>query len=147
MSLVIALFTAAYAVSVFATGIVPVTIIIRKLMGPTAMPMIWRSLTLQLTERTAVAAVACWVGLAVSGRIRGRLIGTGLLTLGTVMSGALTGAADVVLHRVLLTQLVRASHSSPIFGNALSLAFTAVVAILVTVLLITRSTKLLKSEN
>ncbi len=147
VSLVIALFALAYAVLVLAVGVVPLNMMLRKLLDPSGMPRIWRTSMIRLGERTAVAAVACWLGLAVSGRIRGRLTGPGMLALGAAMSGALAGAVDVGLQRLWVTHLIRAAQASPMRGSALSSGITAVVAFVVTLLLITRSTKVLTTES
>lgn len=147
VSLVIALFALAYAVLVLAMGIVPLNNLLSKLMAPRAMPTIWRNSMIQLAERTVAAAAACWLALAVSGRIRGRLTGSGMLALGAAMSGALAGAVDVGLHRLWVGQMVVAAHRSPILGNAMSLSITAGVALLLTLLFITRSTSVLATES
>jgi hypothetical protein len=143
VSVVVALFAIAYAVLVLAIGIIPLNRLLHRLLSDSMMPGIWRNSMLRLAERTAVAAVACWAGLAMSGRVRGRLTGPGMLALGAAMSGALAGAVDVGLQHFWVAHLVRAAQSSPLLGHALSSAITASVAVLVTLLLITRSTKVL----
>jgi hypothetical protein len=136
---VIALFTIAYAALVLALGIIPVNLLLRRLMGAAGMPALWRSSAVQLAERTACAMLICWITLIITGRARGRLTGSGMLVLGAAMSGALAGAVDVGLHRLWVTRLVNAAHSSPLLGVAVSLAITAVVVLVVTLLLIVRS--------
>lgn len=147
VSVVIALFALAYAVVTLAVGYIPLNMLLRKVMGSSAMPHIWRNSAMQLAERTAVAAVACWLGLAISGRGRGRLTGTGMLAVGAAMSGALAGALDVGAHKLWVAYLVQAAHSAAWRGHALSDAMAAVISLLVTLLLITRSTKALATEK
>ena len=107
MSLVILLFAVAYAVIVLAIGVIPLNMLFRKLLGAAIMPSIWRNSLLRLLERTAVAALACSLALAISGRLRGRLTGKGMLALGAAMSGALAGAVDVGLQRLGVSYLVK----------------------------------------
>jgi hypothetical protein len=147
VSLVIVLFTLAYAVVVFAVGVVPLNILIGKLISPNGMQRVWWNSLLRLVERTAIAAAACWLGLALTGRIRGRLTGPGMLALGATMSGALAGAVDVGLQRHWVAYLIKAAQASPARGTALSSAITAAVSLLVTLLLITRSTRALLEER
>ena len=75
VSLVIAFFTLAYAVVVLAVGVIPLNMLIGKLVSPSGMPRLWRSSMLRLAERTSIAAAFCWLGLAVTWRILGRLPG------------------------------------------------------------------------
>jgi hypothetical protein len=147
VSLVILLFSVAYAVIVFAIGVLPLNMLFRKLLGAGIMPAIWRNAMIRLAERTAVAAIACWVALMISGRLRGRLTGKGMLALGCVMSGALAGALDVGLQKLWTSYLVKAAQAGLAWGVVLSCAITAAVAIVVTLLFITRSTKLVPAEN
>lgn len=147
VSLVILLFAVAYAVIVFAIGVVPLNMLFRKLLGAGIMPAIWRNAMIRLAERTVVAAIACWVALAVSRRIRGRLTGKGMLAVGAAMSGALAGAVDVGLQKLWTSYLVKAAQSGLLWGVALSCAITAAVALVVTLLFITRSTRLLPQES
>jgi hypothetical protein len=149
VSVVIALFAIAYAVLVLAMGTIPLNMLLSKLVAPREMSVIWRNSIIQLAERTVAATAACWLGLAVSGRIRmgARLTGTGMLALGALMSGALAGAVDVGLHRLLVKQMVVAARSSPLLGNVVSLGITAAVALLLTLLLITRSTRVLTAAS
>jgi len=147
VSTIVILFAIAYAVLVFAFEIVPLNAMLKHYLSAASMPRLWRHSMLQLGERTLVAAVSCWIGLAVSGRVRSRLTGTGMLSVGALMSGALAGAIDVGLHHFAVTQLVRAARAAPASGVSLSLAMTAVTAFLVTLLLITRSTRVLDSSG
>ena len=147
VSLVIAFFTLAYAVVVLAVGVIPLNMLIGKLVSPSGMPRLWRSSMLRLAERTAIAAAFCWLGLAVTGRIRGRLTGRGMLAVGAAMSGALAGAVDVALQRHWVSYLIKAAQASPLRGTALSSAITAAVSLLVTLLLIVRSTRVLTAER
>jgi hypothetical protein len=146
-SIVILLFAIAYAVIVLAIGVIPLNIFLRKVLGASIMPSIWRNSMVRLVERTAVAGIACWVALALSGRVRGLLTGKGMLALGAVMSGALAGAVDVGLQKLWTPHLVKAAHAGLIWGAALSCAITGAVAIAVTLLFITRSTKLVPREG
>ncbi|HEY8312103.1 MAG TPA: hypothetical protein VIG47_16175 [Gemmatimonadaceae bacterium] len=139
--LVVALFAVAYAALLFGIGIIPLNRFVTKLAGPSMMPGIWRNSMIQAAERTAAAAFACWIALAVSKRGRGRLTGTGMIALGVVMSGALAGAVDVGLHRLWVHQMVRAAHASPLAGSAFSLGITASVSVVITLFFITRSTR------
>ncbi|MEO8944931.1 MAG: hypothetical protein ABI338_00420 [Gemmatimonadaceae bacterium] len=138
---IVILFAASYAVLVLAFGIVPLNLMLRRYVSAAAMPTIWLRSMIPLAERTAAAAAACWGGLAITGRGRARLTGSGMLELGAVMSGALAGALDVGLHRVGVTQLARAARAASVWGTTLSLCMTILVALAVTLLLITRSTK------
>lgn len=147
VSLVILLFAVAYAVIVLAIGVIPLNMLFRKLLGAAIMPSIWRNSLLRLVERTAVAALACSLALAISGRLRGRLTGKGMLALGAAMSGALAGAVDVGLQRLGVSYLVKAAQSGAAWGVVASCLVTAAVAITVTLLLITRSTQPLPREN
>jgi hypothetical protein len=139
--LVIALFVLAYALLVLALGTIPLNMLLRKVMGPSAMPAVWRNSVVQLLERTAVAAIACWIVMAASGRARGWLTGRGMVLVGAAMSGALAGALDVGLHRLWITQLIKAAQASHLRGYAFSWGVTAAVVVVVTLLLITRSTR------
>ena len=141
VSTIVILFAAAYAVLVFAFGIVPLNLILRRYVSAAAMPTVWLRSMIPLAERTAAAAAACWAGLAITGRGRARLTGSGMLALGALMSGALAGALDVGLHRVGVTHLIHAARTSAVWGTTLSLCMTIVVALAVTLLLITRSTR------
>lgn len=147
VSLVILLFAIAYAVIVFAIGVVPLNMFLHKMFGASMMPRLWQNAMIRLAERTAVAAVACWLALAISGRIRGHLTGKGMLAVGAAMSCALAGAVDVGLQKLWTTDLVKAAHAGLMWGVALSCAITAVVAIVVTLLFITRSTKLVATAS
>jgi hypothetical protein len=147
VSLVILLFTLAYAVIVLAIGVIPLNMFLHKVLGASIMPSIWRNAMIRLAERTVVAGIACWLALAISGRIRGRLTGKGMLVVGAVMSGALAGAVDVGLQKVWTPQLVKAAGSGHLWGAALSCAITGAVAMMVTLLFITRSTKLVTLAN
>ena len=147
VSTVVILFALAYAVLVLAFEILPLNMMLRRYLSAAAMPKLWLQSMLQLSERTLVAAVACWIGLAISGRARARLTGTGMLSLGALMSGALTGALDVGLHHFGVKQLVRAAHAAPIWGGMLSFGMTAIVAFVVTLLFIARSTRVLATDS
>jgi hypothetical protein len=147
VSLVILLFAIAYAVVVFAIGVVPLNMFLRKMLGANIMPKIWQNAMIRLVERTAVAGIACWLALAISRRIRGRLTGKGMLAVGAAMSGALAGAVDVGLQKLWTPHLVKAAQAGLMWGAALSCAITAAVAIVVTLLFITRSTKLVPREG
>lgn len=147
VSLVILLFTIAYAVSVFAIGVVPLNMLFRKLLGAGLMPAIWRNSLIRLLERTVVAGIACWLALALSRRLRGRLTGKGMLAVGSVMSGALAGALDVGLQKLWTHYLVKAAQAGLIWGVVLSCAITGAIAIVVTLLFITRSTRLVPSAG
>jgi hypothetical protein len=147
VSTVVILFAAAYAVLVLVFGILPLNMMLRRFLTAASMPKLWRESMVQLAERTLVAAVTCWIGLAISGRGRARLTGSGMLAVGALMSGALAGALDVGLHHFGVTQLVRAAHTAPIWGGALSLGMTAIVTLVVTLLLITRSTRVLTTDS
>lgn len=147
VSLVIALFALAYALVTLAIGFIPINMLLRKVMGSSIMPSIWRSSAVQLAERTAVAALACWIGLAISGRTRGRLTGRGMLAVGAAMSGALAGALDVGAHKLWVSHLIQAAHTAPWRGHVLSDAMTVVISALVTLLFITRSTNVLSAER
>ena len=135
------------AVLVLAFEILPLNMMLRRYLSAAAMPKLWLQSMLQLSERTLVAAVACWIGLAISGRARARLTGTGMLSLGALMSGALTGALDVGLHHFRVKHLVRAAHAAPIWGGMLSFGMTAIVAFVVTLLFIARSTRVLATDS
>lgn len=147
-SVVIALFAIAYAVLVLAMSTIPLNMLLSKFIAPKEMPVIWRNSIVQLAERTVAATAACWLGLVISGRIRrgARLTGTGMLAVGALMSGALAGAVDVGLHRLWVRQMVIAAHSSPLLGNVVSLGITAGISLVLTLVLITRSTKVLIKE-
>jgi hypothetical protein len=145
--IVIALFALAYAVTTLAIGIAPLNMLLRKVMGAGVMPAIWKNSMFQLAERTAIATLACWIGLAVSGRVRGRLTGKGMISLGAAMSGALAGALDVGAHKLWVTRLFQAAHSAAWRGHMLSAAMTVAVSLLVTLLLITRSTKVALTQS
>jgi hypothetical protein len=147
VSIVIALFALAYALVTLAIGVIPLNMLLRKLMGSALMPAIWRNSALQLAERTALATLACWLALAISGRIRGRLTGRGMIAVGAAMSGALAGAIDVGAHKLWVSQLIQAAHTAPWRGQVLSAAMTVAVSLLVTLLLITRSTKVLSTDS
>lgn len=147
VSVVIALFALAYAVATLAIGIVPLNMLLRKLMGSAIMPEIWRNSAVQLAERTALATLACWCGLALSERIRGRLAGKGMIALGAAMSGALAGAVDVGAHKLWVSQLVQQAQAARWRGHALSAVMTVVVSLLVTLLLITRSTTVVTTDR
>lgn len=147
VSVVIALFALAYAVVTLAIGIIPLNMLLRKVMGAGIMPEIWRNSALQLVERTALATLACWCALALSGRIRGRLTGKGMIALGAAMSGALAGAVDVGAHKLWVSQLIQQAHAAPWRGHVLSGVITVAVSALVTLLLITRSTKVVATES
>lgn len=147
VSVVILLFTFAYAAAVLAIGVVPLNMLFRKLLGAGIMPGIWRNSLLRLGERTIVAGFACWLGLAISGRIRGRLTGRGMLAVGAAMSGALAGAVDVGMQKLLVSYLVKAARAGLAWGVVFSCVVTAVVAIAITLLFITRSTKPLQLED
>jgi hypothetical protein len=140
VSLVIALFAVAYAVLVLAMGVIPLNRLLDRFLSDSVMQRIWRDSILRLAERTMVATLACWVGLALSGRSRGRLTGPGMLALGAAMSGALAGALDVGVQHFWVRHLVAAAQRAPLLGQAMSAAITAAIALLVTLLLITRST-------
>jgi hypothetical protein len=146
VSLAVVLFALAYAALLFGIGIVPINRFVARLVGPAMMPGIWRSSMIQAIERTAAAAFACWVGLAVSKRGRGRLTGAGMIALGVLMSGALAGALDVGLHRLWVRQMARAAYASPLAGSAFSLGLTAAVSLVITLLFITRSTRVASAE-
>lgn len=143
----IALFAIAYAIVTFGMGVLPLNMLLRKLMGASPMPAIWRNSMLQLAEQTAFAAVSCWIALAVSGRIRGRLTGRGMVALGAAMSGALAGALDVGAHKLWVTRLIQAAHAAPWRGHALSAAMTVGISLIVTLALITRSTTVVAEER
>ena len=145
--MVIALFALAYAVVTLAIGVIPINMLLRKVLGASIMPGIWLKSALQLAERTAIAALACWAALAVSGRTRGKLTGKGMLALGAAMTGALAGALDVGARKLWVSHLIQAAHAAPWRGRALSDAITIVISLLVTLLLITRSTKVLSAER
>lgn len=147
VSVVIGLFALAYAVITLAIGFFPINHLLRKVMGSGIMPGIWRNSMVQLTERTAVATLACWIGLAISGRVRGRLTGSGMLALGAAMSGALAAAVDVGVHKFWVRHLIRAAQSGPWLAFAVSAAMTLVISVLVTLLLITRSTKIVTANG
>src|SRR6185437_13547894 len=119
-SIVILLFAIAYAVIVLAIGVIPLNNFLRKVLGAS----ILRNSMVRLVERTAVAGIACWVALALSGRVRGLLTGKGMLALGAVMSGALAGAVDVGLQKLWTPHLVKAAHAGLIWGAGLSCAIT-----------------------
>jgi len=147
VSRVILLFAIAYAVIVFAIGVVPLNMLFRKLLGASIMPAIWRTAMIRLVQRTAVAAIACWLALVISGRVRGRLTGKGMLAIGAAMSGALAGALDVGLQKLWTSYLVKAAQAGLGWGVVLSCTITAVVAIVVTLLFITRSTRLVPANS
>ncbi|HEY5088237.1 MAG TPA: hypothetical protein VII66_12835 [Gemmatimonadaceae bacterium] len=147
VSLVIALFAFAFAALTLALGVVPINMLLRKVLSASTMSGIWRNSMIQLADRTIAATIACWVGLAISGRIRGRLTGSGMLALGALMSGALAGAVDVGLHRLWVRRLIDAAHASPLRGVALSCAMSAGAALVVTLLFITRSTRVVTTET
>jgi hypothetical protein len=140
VSLVIALFAVAYAVLVLAMGVVPLNRLLDRFLSDSVMQHLWRESMLRLAERTVVATIACWIGLALSGRSRGRLTGPGMIALGAAMSGALAGALDVGVQHFWVRHLVAASARAPLLGQAMSAAITATIALLVTLLLITRNT-------
>jgi hypothetical protein len=135
------LFALAYAVLTLAFGFVPTNMLLRKMMGASIMPEIWRNSVVSLAERTAAATIACWIGLALFGRARGRLTGKGMLALGAAMSGALAGAVDVGLHKLWVDHIIHAAHTAPWRGVSLSLAITAGTSLVITLALITRSLK------
>ncbi len=144
---VVILFAIAYAVLVLLFGVVPLNMMLRRYISAASIFRLWRVSMLQLAERTLVAALACLIGLAITGRMRARLTGSGMLALGALMSGALAGALDVELHHFGVTQLVRAARVAPVWGVVSSLAMTAVAALAVTLLLITRNTKVLTTDS
>jgi hypothetical protein len=146
VSTVVILFAVAYAVLVFAFSIVPLNMMLRHYMSAAAMPRVWLASMIPLAERTAAATVACWVALAITGRGRARLTGSGMLALGALMSGALAGALDVGLHRLGVGHLVKAARMAALWGTTLSLGMTVVIALVVTLLLITRSTRVIAAD-
>lgn len=147
VSVVIALFALAYAVVTLAIGIIPLNMLLRKVMGAAIMSEVWRNSAVQLVERTVLATLACWCALALSGRVRGRLTGNGMIALGAAMSGALAGALDVGAHKLWVSQLIQQAHTASWRGHVLSAVMTIVVSLLVTLLLITRSTKVVATER
>lgn len=141
VSVVIALFALAYAVVTLAMGIVPTNVLLRKVLGAAIMPTVWRNSLLQLLERTAIATATCWCTLAISKRASGRLTGKGMIAVGAAMSGALAGAVDVGVHKLWVANLIQQAHTAPWRGHLLSGVMTVAVSLLVTVLLIVRSTR------
>ncbi|MDQ2890773.1 MAG: hypothetical protein M3R65_09550 [Gemmatimonadota bacterium] len=127
---VIGLFAAAFAVIVFAIGMVPVNMMLAKMVNPSAVAVMWRNSMNQLVVRAAVAALGCWLALAISRRSRGRLSGKGMLALGVGTSGAFAGAADVALHKLWVRQMIQAYHHSHLAGNAVSLGITLAAAMI-----------------
>lgn len=146
VSATVAFFALAYAVISFAVGFVPINLMLRRMMGSGIMSYIWFNSALQLAERTAVAALACWLALKTSGRGRGRLTGRGMLAVGAAMSGALAGALDVGAHKLLVSQLIQAARTARWRGHLLSDIMTIVISVAITLLFITRSTTVLKPE-
>ncbi|MEO7102014.1 MAG: hypothetical protein ABI311_01645 [Gemmatimonadaceae bacterium] len=146
VSATVGIFALAYAVVAFAIGFIPINLMLRRMMGSAIMLSIWVNSAVQLAERTAVAALACWLALLVSGRGRGRLTGRGMLAVGAAMSGALAGALDAGAHKLLVSHLIRAARIAQWRGHLLSDTMTFVVSVAITLLFITRSTSVLKVE-
>jgi hypothetical protein len=139
VSLVVGLFALAYLVLTLAVGTIPMNLFLRKTFGTAVMPRIWQTSLLQVLERTVIATAACWITMAVTGRARGRLTGSGMLALGSIMSGALAGAIDVGVHKHWVSYLTSAARRAPWQGHLLSDAMTVIVAVVITLLFIVRS--------
>src|SRR3569833_2752519 len=104
----IAIFAVAYAVVDFALGVHPVNLMLRHFMGDT-MPRVWLVSLIRLVIGTSVSAIGCGVTLRVTGRTGGRLTSTrarGIMSIGAITAGAITGALDVGVHRLLVWRLI-----------------------------------------
>ena len=142
----VALFALVYAVAVLCIGIAPVNLMLRTFRG-VIMGQIWLTSLTRLALQAVVAALACWVVLALAGRTRARLTGRGSLVLGAVASGALAGALDVVAHRLLVLGLGAAARPAPAAAESASLALTALSAGIIALLFLVRGTRVVSGEQ
>jgi hypothetical protein len=138
----VALFALAFAVVDLALGVVPVNLMLRRFMGA-AMPQVWLVSAIRLAIRAVISATACAVTLRVTGRAGGRLASTmpkGIMSIGAITSGALAGALDVGVHRMLvwpMIHLAQRSRAASELGSALLTA--AGVALVASILLVRRT--------
>lgn len=142
----IGLFTLSFAVLVLAMGIAPVNLMLARMVAPSMVTVMWRNSMNQLAVRALVAALACLAALAITGRARGPLTGSGMLAVGAITSGALAGAIDIGVHKLWVRQMIQAYHASKLYGTAFSLGMTAAVAFLLTLLLVTRRMRIATAQ-
>lgn len=138
----IAIFAVAYAVVDFALAVLPVNLMLRHFMGAT-MPRVWMVSVIRLVLGTIMSAVGCGIALRLSGRTGGRLTSTsarGIMSIGAITAGAIAGALDVGVHRLLVWRLIHlAQRTQPGAEIAAALLTIAAAAIITAILIVPRT--------
>ena len=138
----VALFAIAFAVVDLALGVIPVNLMLRRFMA-TTMPQVWLVSMIRLGIRALLSAIACAGTLRIAGRAGGPLASTtpkGIMSIGAITSGALAGALDVGMHRLLVWQMIHLAQRSRIASELGSALLTvASVAVVASILLVRRT--------
>lgn len=144
----VAIFAVAYAVVDFALGVLPINLMLRHFMGAT-MPRVWLVSLIRLVLGSIVSAIGCGVTLRVTGRTGGRLTSTrarGIMSIGAITAGAITGALDVALHRLLVWRLIHLAQRTQPGAEIAAALLTIAVAGIVTAILIVPRTRVVRPD-
>lgn len=135
----VAIFAIAYAVVDLVLGVVPVNLMLRHFMSA-VMPRVWLVSVVRLALRTLECAVGCAATLHLTRRAGGPLTSTarrGIMSIGAITSGAIAGALEVGVHRLLVWPLIhlaqRSTAASELASALLTLAAVAIVAVILLV--------------
>ena len=144
----IAIFAVAYAVVDFALGVLPVNLMLRQFMGDT-MPRVWLVSIARLVFGMIMGAAGCGVALRVSGRTGGRLTSTtarGIMSIGAITAGAIAGALDVGVHRLLVWRLIHLAQRTQLGAELAAALLTIAGAAIVTAILIVPRTRVVRLD-
>lgn len=144
----VAIFAIAYAVVDLVLGIIPVNLMLRHFMAG-VMTRVWLISISRLALRTLVSAIACGVTLRISKRTGGLLVSStarGVMSIGAITAGAIAGALDVGVHRLLVWQLIHFAQKSMIASEMCSALITFVAAGAITAILIVPRTRVLRGS-
>lgn len=142
-------FAFAFAMVDLAIGVVPVNLMLRHFMAG-QMPSVWLVSVMRLVFRMLVSAAACAVTLRAAGRVGGPLTSTtprGIMSLGAITSGAVAGAIDVGVHRLLVWPMIHLAQRSSIAAEIISALLTAVVAGAIVVIMLVPRTRVVDSAS
>ena len=144
----IAIFAVAYAVVDFALGVLPVNLMLRQFMAAT-MPRVWLVSIARLVLGMIMGAAGCGVALRVSGRTGGRLASTtarGIMSIGAITAGAIAGALDVGVHRLLVWRLIHLAQRTQLGAELAAALLTIAGAAIVTAILMVPRTRVVRAD-
>ena len=144
----IVIFAVAYAVVDVALGVLPVNLMLRRFMGAT-MPRVWLVSLVRLVLGMIMGAAGCGLALRVSGRTGGRLTSTtarGIMSIGAITAGAIAGALDVGVHRLLVWRMIHLAQRTQLGAELVSALLTVAGAAIVTAILIVPRTRVVRAD-